>query len=132
MDPPPAFPRIASGAGAGFLLIAPTHIPPPESARTRRRDWFSRTGAWLVALCLGTGPVAAAGSSLWDDTVVPAVPSSSDTRQLEVGLRFRSDLDGYITAIRYYRGAENTGTHTGRLWTNAGVLLATAELTVRF
>ena len=41
-------------------------------------------------------------------------------------MKFRSDADGYITAIRFYKGAANTGTHTGHLWDAAtGTLLGT-------
>ena len=48
---------------------------------------------------------------------------------MEVGTRFRSDINGYITGIRFYKAAANTGTHTGRLWTNTGALLATVTFT---
>ena len=48
---------------------------------------------------------------------------------MEIGTRFRSSVDGYVTGIRFYKGPLNTGTHTGRLWTNAGVLLATVTFT---
>jgi hypothetical protein len=43
---------------------------------------------------------------------------------VELGVRFRSDVAGNITGIRYYKSAANIGTHTGRLWTNTGTLLA--------
>ena len=36
---------------------------------------------------------------------------------LEVGMKFRSDEDGYITALRFYKQPNNTGTHVGHLWT---------------
>ena len=31
-------------------------------------------------------------------------------------MKFRSDEDGYITALRFYKQANNTGTHVGHLW----------------
>jgi hypothetical protein len=40
-------------------------------------------------------------------------------------MRFRSDADGYITALRFYKGAANTGIHVGSLWTATGERLAT-------
>ena len=43
-----------------------------------------------------------------------------------VGVRFRADTNGTITGVRFYKGAANTGTHVGNLWTNTGTLLATA------
>jgi Domain of unknown function (DUF4082)/Bacterial Ig-like domain len=41
----------------------------------------------------------------------------------------RSDSDGFITRIRFYKGSGNTGTHIGNLWTTAGTNLATATFT---
>src|SRR5207342_3690371 len=37
-----------------------------------------------------------------------------------------ADKSGYITGVRFYKGAGNTGSHLGHLWTNAGTLLSTA------
>ena len=72
---------------------------------------------------------ALAGSStftLWSNSVTPANPSASDTGAVEVGVKFRSDVAGYITGVRFYKGSGNTGTHVGNLWTSTGDLLATA------
>ena len=63
--------------------------------------------------------------SIWASTVVPPAPiDDGDTASVELGDRIRSDVNGYITAIRFYKGSTNTGTHTGSLWTNTGALLA--------
>ncbi len=40
--------------------------------------------------------------------------------------KFRSDIAGFITGVRFYKGAANTGTHVGHLWTANGTLLAEA------
>ncbi len=64
--------------------------------------------------------------SLWPSSTVPAVPDAADSSPVEVGLRFRSDQAGYITGVRFYKGATNIGTHVGHLWTDAGTLLSTA------
>ena len=42
---------------------------------------------------------------------------------------FRSDEDGFITALRFYKQANNTGTHVGHLWSGSGQLLASATFT---
>ncbi len=44
-------------------------------------------------------------------------------------MKFRSDVSGTITGVRFYKGAANTGTHVGHLWSNTGALLATATFT---
>ena len=48
---------------------------------------------------------------------------------IEVGMKFRSDEDGYITALRFYKQANNTGQHIGHLWTASGDLLAEVPFT---
>jgi Domain of unknown function (DUF4082)/Bacterial Ig-like domain len=42
-------------------------------------------------------------------------------------LRFRSDVAGFITGMRFYQFGTNTGTHSGSLWSNTGTLLATSS-----
>ena len=48
---------------------------------------------------------------------------------IEVGMKFRSDEDGFITALRFYKQRNNTGTHVGHLWSGTGQLLAEVEFT---
>jgi|GEM_PF-3391861 len=67
--------------------------------------------------------------SLWDDTVVPTILSSEDTNAVELGVKFQSSVDGYITGLRFYKAADNTGTHVGNLWTAGGTLLASVTFT---
>src|SRR5690349_5018338 len=57
---------------------------------------------------------APAGDAVWDS---PA----------EVGVRFRSDSAGYITALRFYRQTGNIGPREGHLWSSTGQLLATVQ-----
>ena len=67
--------------------------------------------------------------SIWDGTTTPAVASSGDASAVEVGVKFRSQVNGTITGFRFYKGAANTGTHTGHLWSFTGsthTLLGTA------
>ncbi|WP_210420322.1 Ig-like domain repeat protein [Aquisphaera giovannonii] len=64
--------------------------------------------------------------SIWGSSVTPSVASYPDPNPYELGVKFRSSLNGYITALRYYKGPGNTGTHVGHLWSSAGTLLATA------
>ena len=44
---------------------------------------------------------------------------------IELGVKFRSSVNGFITGIRFYKGSSNTGTHTGTLWSLTGTQLAT-------
>jgi hypothetical protein len=72
---------------------------------------------------------AAPGScpcSLWGTPVV-GVADAGDASAVELGVKFRADADGFVSGIRYYKSAANTGTHIGNLWSTAGAKLATAS-----
>ena len=74
---------------------------------------------------IGSDSVGASDSfSLWDDTAVPMILSDSDTSAVELGVKFQSDVDGYITGLRFYKSTANTGMHVGNLWTADGTLLS--------
>ena len=47
---------------------------------------------------------------------------------VELGTKFRADVNGYITAIRFYKSPQNIGPHIGNLWTATGTLLATVHV----
>ncbi len=68
-------------------------------------------------------------ASIWPPGSNPTSPSVSDTSPVELGVRFRSSMSGFVTAIRFYKGAGNTGTHVGRLWSNDGQLLGSVTFT---
>ena len=59
----------------------------------------------------------------------PKQADGGDTSAVELGVRFASSTDGYISGVRFYKAAANTGTHTGSLWTSSGSLLATGTFT---
>jgi hypothetical protein len=67
--------------------------------------------------------------SIWLPTATPKIISDSDSGAVELGIKFRADVNGYITGIRFYKGSLNTGTHIGNLWDTSGNLLATATFT---
>ena len=47
----------------------------------------------------------------------------TDPFAVELGVKFRSDIAGFITGIRFYKTSGNTGTHTGNLWSTTGTNL---------
>jgi hypothetical protein len=67
--------------------------------------------------------------SVWSASTVPGNPNESDTQSVNLGVKFTADTNGSITAIRFYKGSGNTGTHIGSLWTSTGQLLASATFT---
>jgi hypothetical protein len=65
----------------------------------------------------------------WGSSTSPSQVDSGDANSVEVGVKFRTDFNGYISGIRFYKSAANTGTHIGNLWTRTGTLLGTATFT---
>src|ERR1700704_954023 len=92
----------------------------------------------VAALCLilagaGADRIVAQSSgcpcSIWTPAAAPANPAVSDGQPIEVGVKFRSDVGGFGTAVRFYKGAANSGAHVGHLWSESGTLLAEATFT---
>ena len=67
--------------------------------------------------------------SLLAGTNPPVQPPSTDASAVSVGMKFRSDTDGFISGVRFYKEAGNVGTHTGSLWSASGTRLATGTFT---
>src|SRR5258706_12712785 len=79
-----------------------------------------------AAAIVSTAPMHAAPSQIWPNTAVPAVIDVGPDVPVELGVTFRSNTNGNITGVRFYKGPNNTGTHLGSLWTSTGTLLARA------
>ena len=67
--------------------------------------------------------------SLFGQNYVPTTTSSADTAAYELGVKFQATIPGWVVGVRFYKGANNNGTHTGSLWTGSGTLLATGTFT---
>jgi len=67
--------------------------------------------------------------SIWPNTATAAIPVMLGGNPMELGMKFRSDVAGQISGIRFYKGNGITGTHTGSLWSETGTLLATGTFT---
>ena len=78
-----------------------------------------------IAPTVGT----AAPVSFWAPATVPTKPAAPTSQPAELGLRFDSNIAGYVTGVRFYKSSENTGSHTGYLWTTTGALLGSVTFT---
>ena len=58
-----------------------------------------------------------------------AATDPTDTSSVNLGVQFQASQNGTITGIRFYKEPDNTGTHTGTLWTASGTELATGTFT---
>jgi fibronectin type 3 domain-containing protein len=64
--------------------------------------------------------------SIWTSANTPTIAASADGSANELGVKFRTDVSGVVSGVRFYKGSTNTGTHVGHLWSRTGTLLATA------
>jgi hypothetical protein len=79
------------------------------------------TPVWSVVV----PPPPTCPCTIWLNSATPALASQYDSSSIEIGVKFRTDTDGFITGLRFYKGPANTGTHIGSLWTSSGTSLAT-------
>lgn len=82
--------------------------------------WTFTTGQPRPATCPCT---------IWDDFTSPAQADSGDSSSVELGTKVQFDVNGQVTGVRFYKSANNTGTHTGALYSSTGTLLASGTFT---
>jgi len=77
-----------------------------------------------VSITIASSP--ACPCTIWSATTVPTAPiDDGDPASIELGTKFRADIDGFVTGVRFYKIAANNGIHTGTLWSSTGTQLAT-------
>jgi hypothetical protein len=67
--------------------------------------------------------------NVWNPTLKPTNIDAGPDNSVELGVKFKADVNGTITGIRFYKSSSNTGTHVGSLWNSSGALLASATFT---
>ncbi len=68
-------------------------------------------------------------NTLFSASSAPIVADVDDPSPVELGMKFKSDVSGFVKGVRFYKSVANTGTHLGNLWSSTGQLLATAVFT---
>jgi len=101
---------LASGIGQGSSLITAT-APGGISGTT-------------TATVTSPPPQSGTTYTLFSPTAIPAQNLDAGFA-LELGMKFTANQNGSISALRFYKGYGNTGTHVGNLWSSTGQLLAT-------
>jgi VCBS repeat-containing protein len=67
--------------------------------------------------------------SLFSASSTPTLTNVNDGQQLELGVKFTSNVAGDVTGIRFYRSANDNGQNVVDLWTATGTKLGTATFT---
>ena len=84
----------------------------------------------MFGVILPALPAAASCSSscsVWNPATQPTGQTVfTEPTGVELGLKFTSDVPGFVTALRFYKDPAMTGTHLGHLWDTSGAKLAEA------
>ncbi len=86
-------------------------------------------GTWSFTTVKPPNAPGVCPCTLFDDSLVPAVVEAADRDAVTLGVRVTPDTNGQVTGIRFYKGVNNTGSHTGTLWAADGTVLATGTFT---
>ncbi|KQV77995.1 hypothetical protein ASC64_04095 [Nocardioides sp. Root122] len=109
----PAAPLVATSA----YSVSVSGLASTEGATLGTQTWSFTTGIDDI----GT-------TSLFAD-VTPTTAAADDTSAIELGTRFTASQAGSVTAVRFFKGTGNSGTHVGSLWDAAGNRLAQVTFT---
>jgi hypothetical protein len=117
--------RMANGRGSWTYSWTPSTAG-NVVIRTRAADDSGNIESPTAGVTVTVGGTPTCPCTIWPSSAAPGVPSDGDTASVNVGVKFRSDVAGYITGIRFYKGTGNSGTHVGTLWSSSGQQLAQA------
>ncbi|WP_433380437.1 N,N-dimethylformamidase beta subunit family domain-containing protein [Actinoplanes sp. CA-142083] len=106
------------------LAVNTTYTVTVSGAKDAAGNTMTAT-SWSFTTTAGTTPPTGTTYTVWPATATPGTPADSDTAAVELGMRFRSDVAGQATGVRFYKGSGNSGTHVGHLWSATGTLLGT-------
>ncbi len=98
------------------------HGNPTTTIKTRAVDDSGNLETPSTGVAVNVG----CACSIWGTGATPGQVDSGSGTAVEVGVKFRSDVSGSVTGIRFYKASTNTGTHVGSLWTASGTKLASA------
>ncbi|WP_415830516.1 N,N-dimethylformamidase beta subunit family domain-containing protein, partial [Gillisia limnaea] len=103
--------------------------PTVEGAATiqsRAFDDSGNMGAPVIVNLNITGQVINCPCTVFEPTAGPTGQLLNDGQALQLGMKFRSSVNGFVSGVRFYKQSGNTGTHIGQLYSRTGSLLAQA------
>ena len=121
--------RTATFSPTSALAASPTYTISASGGTSdpRVKDIAGNAMAATFTSSFTTAAPVTCPCSIWDPAnAVPAIADTGDGNAVELGVKFRAEADGFITGLRYYKSAANSGTHVANLWTASGTLLASA------
>jgi hypothetical protein len=110
----------------GSFAFGTTYTARVRGGGSGVRDVFGNALTADVVWSFTTGQTPACPCTIWSPTTVPGSVDSADGGAYELGVKFRAEMDGYVTGVRFYKSVANSGVHIAHLWTSSGTLLASA------
>ncbi|MGR9349479.1 DUF4082 domain-containing protein (plasmid) [Rhizobium leguminosarum] len=119
---------VAYDAQAQTVTFTPTAgYSGPASFSYAIADGKGGTASAQVALTINGGQTGGPEQNLFAADATPSIVSVNDNQPVNLGMKFQADTAGWVTGIRFYKGADNTGPHNGYLWTASGTLLGSVS-----
>ncbi|MGR9376228.1 DUF4082 domain-containing protein [Rhizobium leguminosarum] len=119
---------VAYDAQAQMVTFTPTAgYSGPASFSYAIADGKGGTASAQVALTINGGQTGGPEQNLFAADATPSIVSVNDNQPVNLGMKFQADTAGWVTGIRFYKGADNTGPHSGYLWTASGTLLGSVS-----
>jgi hypothetical protein len=110
---------VATFAPSGSLSSSITYTATVSGAQNSSGTPMSGPFSWTFTTAGPTCPC-----SVWQNGTPSGAVDANDTSAVNLGLKFTVSSSGFITAVRFYKESDNTGTHIGSLWSSTGTLLA--------
>jgi Domain of unknown function (DUF4082)/Bacterial Ig-like domain/Fibronectin type III domain/Bacterial Ig domain len=110
---------VATFTPANSLVSSITYTATVSGAQNSSGVAMSSPFSWSFTTAGPTCPC-----SIWQNGTPSGAVDANDTNAVNLGLKFQPSTSGFITAVRFYKESDNTGTHLGSLWSSTGTLLA--------
>jgi len=116
---------LALNAATGALTGTPTNTGTfTFTARVSDAGSSQQIASSALSITISSAPATV---TIWPSSAVPGTADGGPDSAVELGVKFKSDVAGRVTGIRFYKATANTGTHVGNLWSSGGTKLATAS-----
>ena len=116
---------VATFTPASSLASGATYTATVSGAQNASGVAMTNPYTWTFT----TAPSAQCPCSIWQNATPSGAVDAADTNAVNLGVQFQANTSGNVTGVRFYKEADNTGTHSGALWTSTGTLLATGTFT---
>lgn len=105
-------------------MTSARHARTPDRTRRRRVVVYLAAGALgLTAVMTASSAVGSTGG-IFSDKMTPKIAVDPDRRPVELGVKFRPEKAGSVSAIQYYQGSKTSGVTEATLWSSTGRALS--------